>query len=131
MRKPLYGHLENLIKMSSNTEDENPLIEFQYDFLKWQKAVFLSRWFSLNSDAYIEPIGIYTDLNTLFKRIKDEILTDLYKQNTPVELFKTLITPLDGEITLTTPFASQELRCSFIPLNNMGEKYGYTYWKFQ
>ena len=48
-------------------------------FLKWQKAVFLSRWFSLNSDAYIEPIGIYTDLNTLFKRIKDEILTDLYK----------------------------------------------------
>lgn len=38
MRKPLYGHLENLIKMSSNTEDENPLIEFQYDFFKVAKG---------------------------------------------------------------------------------------------
>lgn len=143
-----FGHLEYLSEMCKLEEHlYNPFVEFQTWFLKYHQACLLTKWtYNKTSDkpyCYVEHLGVFTDLNLLAKRIKNELQThlrnkfdlqieELKKWKPSADFFQeSLIVSLpDYQEKEDVPVYWKELQVSYIQLNNTDERYGYEGWKF-
>lgn len=143
-----FGHLEHLSEMCQLEEHlYNPFVEFQRWFLKYHQACLLTKWaYNKTADepyCYVEHLGVFTDLNLLARRIKNEIsshVTNYYEE--PIEKLKywkpsaeffqeSLIISLPEQQEKDgVPIYWKELQVSYIQLNNTDERYGYEGWKF-
>lgn len=143
-----FGHLEHLNKMCDLEEHVyNPFIEFQRWFLKYHQACLLTKWtYNKLSDepyCYVEHLGVFTDLNLLAKRIKNELqahlrnkfdqqIEELKNWKPSAEFFQeSLIISLpEYQEQNNVPVYYKELRVSYIQLNDVDERYEHEGWKF-
>lgn len=143
-----FGHLEHLSDMCNLEEHVyNPFVEFQKWFLKYHQACLLTKWtYNRLPDepyCYVEHLGVFTDLNLLAKRVKNELQsacvnkfgeTEEHLKNwkPSAEFFQeSLIVSLpEHQEQYDVPVYSKELRVSYIQLNDVDERYGHEGWKF-
>lgn len=143
-----FGHLKHLSEMCKLDEHlYNPFVEFQRWFLEYHQACLLTKWTYNKKDdqsyCYVEHLGVFTDLNFLAQRIKNELqahfknkfdqkIEELKKWKPSADFFQeSLIISLpDYQEKEDIPVYWKELRVSYIQLNNTDERYGYEGWKF-
>lgn len=138
-----HGHLEHLSEICKlKVTDNNPFIQLEKWFSKYHEACMLTKWtWNKKSDSpyvYIQHLGIFTDLNKLARRIKNEInstLEDKCGNYNKINTFNPGIITL-GDTLYVDLYREDEnystgLQVEWITLNETDERRGYEGWKFE
>jgi len=115
-----HGHLQFLSDLCNFTKDDidQPFLDFENYFIKYHDAVVMNEliWQKTGTDPYVmlKNLGVFTNINTLAKRIRKEIY--LY-DNKNVQ--KAVDVMFIGGDTLHIDFDDRRLEVCFIELNNL------------
>lgn len=81
------GHWEHLVRLSGKNQNA-AIKEFLYWFNKYHNVCILNKW-TTNRDTntpymFVEILGVFTDLNLLARRIKNELYDEKYREQAKV-----------------------------------------------
>ena len=140
-----HGHLQHLSELCKlESTDTNPFVEFEKWFLKYHESCLLTKWFwNRKGDSpyvYVQPLGVFTNLNKLAKRIKNEIDSTLENKynsynKTNINFCPTVIMMMGETLSIHLEADSEdylvELHVNYITLDDVDERRGYEGWKFE